>query len=181
MNRTFLLGGLASALFVQSLGFAAADSCDDYFQRHYTADLVPLSAYTEQVPRSGDITGYDTLNVRVKNMGNQPIQFAGSGGFPANAFTLGMRRAGHRRPPTANLTQFYQTSLPVPMAAGATRVISVTIPQDSIANCAKLRITVDARRQANQHGCNVFGNDGEDLVVQRKGKLNCSAILLPHP
>src|SRR5262245_1741419 len=84
---------ILAAVVAGASAFSADDSCDDYFQRHNKADLVPVSAYTEKVPRSGDIAGFDTLNVVFKNIGNQAIQ-GPAGGFAANAITIGVRRAG---------------------------------------------------------------------------------------
>jgi hypothetical protein len=177
MKKTILLGGLASAL-IHSTGFAANDSCEDYHDRHYKADLVPVRVYTESVPRQGDIAGFDTLNVLVKNVGVEAIQGpSGNGVFSANAITIAVRRASTRPyRPGANVTRYYQTTIAAPLQPGGTRLLSVAIPQGSIGNCSKMRVTIEARQTANQHGCQVYANDGENFVVQQRGALICAAL-----
>jgi len=181
MRRLLLLGSFAALALFHRTGYSLEDSCEDYLQRHYKADLVPVSAFIQTIPNQGDIAGGERLVVRVKNIGNLPLQGPSGGILAANPLTLSVRRTGRHVAFPLRPAAIYQTFINAPLAPGATADVSVAIPTGSIANCSKMQIHIDVRKTAKQHGCLCYNNDTETFNVQRKGSLNCLAFVLPNP
>src|SRR5205823_6197863 len=110
---------------------------------------------------------------QIRNTGNQPISGPTLGGlFAANPLRIGWKR----NPGQITLPlpfQYIQSSLPASMAPGATTVVSVSLPSETLSNCEPIQVAIDTARNAGQHGCRVFANDVSNYRIHVQGMLHC--------
>lgn len=181
MNRMLLWGAAGSVLLFQSLAVAGVDSCDDYFQRHYKADLMQVGASVTNVPRHGDIAGYQSLDIEIQNVGNQPITGPTLGGlFAANPLRVGWRR-NPAHPSLPLPLQQIQSSIPAPVPPGAKRTVSVSLPEGTLSNCEPIVVAIDTAQSAGQHGCRVFANDVSNYRIHVRGMPRCHLVTEIRP
>ncbi len=165
--QKFLFFLIAPAVLFQSVALATDDGCEDYFQRHNKADLVPVSASLTNVPHSGDISGYQSLDVVVLNTGNLPLSGPTTGLIQAKQAMIAVT------PLAGGTTETFQAWVGTPLKPGAKWTLSAVLPTGRFANCTKVSIRIDARRTAGQHGCQCYANDVAQFQLHIAGAPRC--------
>lgn len=165
MKHLLVLASLGMAM----AAVAAPDSCDDYVSRHYKKDLTPVLAKVSNVARSGDLSAYQALEVRVKNIGSETIEDNSAPGSlisRTRAIKISVLRTVKIAGRDRRLRSTFQGFMRAPLRAGEETTVTVTMPQDLLRHCQKVDIQIDSERTAGQWGCAVFGNDTRNFTVR---------------
>lgn len=165
MQKLIALGFFTVSLLAQ----AAPDSCDDYFQRHNKADLVPIALRVSNVPKDGDLGPWQQAELRVQNQGSEPfLDNSAPGGLISHVRQLQISivhtvTIQHYR---RTFTHTFQGFMQAPLNGNAQTTVRFTLPANEIKNCEKVDVIVDSNRQVGQHGCEVFANDKANFTIR---------------
>lgn len=144
---------------ISALADDTANSCDDYFMRHYKADLKTLSMNIREVSTG---TPYQEITLRLQNIGNQP--------FPSGAKWISVVIKGVKK------------RYPIAQGITAGEIINIpfSYPSHFLSACEKTQVAIDTDHNIYQHGCQVWNNDTSELMAQRASGILCSIIPLPR-
>jgi len=167
-------------VFITLMGLItmASDDSRDAGRQNCRGNLIPMRATSEIKPPQGDLLGYESVDILVKNTGEEPVEGATVGVIGASPIMVRLDPTDDEAPSLS-----FQGWIPTPLPGGAKTVVTLRVPLDSVPNCAIVNFAFgDSETCRRSNGDSCRGKDQEGIQVHRKGAALClEATANPKP